>query len=383
MDEVLRLSVKLSSKNPKNYFLVCEGDMSKYFKVFISVIAMLSCQVSIASCSLSGGSVFNASFNFIQTKITIGADMPNGTVISSQSSRPLVDLIAVKCTTAGDISIVRKFANGSILTPSGFAGEFGGDVYKTNVPGVGFYMFSTGKPFNNGGVACRESKTCSRDSLSFFVGLNIVKIGDVVPGSVLRGSDLPCINMTMGQSDSMVNVLNSCFTGTLAVENLTCNTPTDVPVAMGTHEVRNFTGINSVSNWQDASIKLTQCPPFYGSQASGWIYSDNTRDQVSSVLNSMTLTLTPTGPVLDATNGIIKLSDDSTAAGVGIQLASGSSSGYSLVNFSDSTQANITLLNNTSQSNVTIPLMARYIQTDQNIIPGTANGKVIYTINYY
>jgi type 1 fimbria pilin len=358
--------------------------MNRFFLISTGVLLLTLSHFTLASCSYSGGAVNNVVYGFAQSQITVGAELANGTALLTQSSRPSLGNITVTCTSSSAFSISRVYADGTVLTPSGLNGPYGGPIYKSKVPGLGFYMFSTNVPFPNLGSACGAATSCTQTVNSFFVALLVIKIGDITPGSVLKGADLPCIDMSFGQqSNMMVNVVKSCFSGSLAVTNLTCNTPADVPVSMGTHDVSEFNGVSSKTEWQDASIKLTQCPPFYGNNASGIVYSNSTVSGVSNSANSISLTLSPTGTIQDAVNGIINLSSDSTAKGIGIQLASGTISSPAVIDFSQSTQAEITLPNNASSSNITIPLLARYVQTAPAMAPGTANGKLIYTISYY
>lgn len=103
----------------------------------------------------------------------------------------------------------------------------------------------------------------------------------------------------------------------------------------------------------------------------------------ASTNNSIGVRLTPTTDVLDAVNGIMAI--DSTiagaATGVGIQLGWGDSSQTPTL-FNLATEQSMTLPKDGSPS-IRIPLAVRYIQTAVNPTPGRANGKVVFTVNYY
>ncbi|WP_419236366.1 fimbrial protein [Serratia fonticola] len=93
--------------------------------------------------------------------------------------------------------------------------------------------------------------------------------------------------------------------------------------------------------------------------------------------------LTPTTSVIDAANGIMAIdsSVSGAAAGVGIQIGWGNSSQTpTLFNFAG--EQTLTLPKDGSPT-IRVPLAARYIQTATSVSPGKANGKVVFTINYY
>lgn len=103
----------------------------------------------------------------------------------------------------------------------------------------------------------------------------------------------------------------------------------------------------------------------------------------NSINNSIGVRLTPATNVIDAANGIMAIdsSVSGAASGVGIQIASGSSS-QTPTPFNFAAEQRVTLPKDGS-STIRVPLVARYIQTESNIMPGKANGKVVFLINYY
>ena len=123
----------------------------------------------------------------------------------------------------------------------------------------------------------------------------------------------------------------------------------------------------------------------FGNYPSG--YSAGTFDG-NAITNSTTrshflsVMLSPrngTASASDPTNGIMKIDDNpSKATGVGIQLST-SESASGLVNLTNSITQN---LSKDGSSTITIPLFARYIQTENSITAGIANGKLEYTITY-
>jgi type 1 fimbria pilin len=182
--------------------------------------------------------------------------------------------------------------------------------------------------------------------------------------------------------------LRFSFQGKVTISAPTCTTP-DVSVNLGSYEIgEHFRGLNSTTPWKDASIALTNCSTFYGfynSTNSPLILDYNTlrKTSTSSLNNSVGVRLTPITKALDAANGVMAI--DSTvsgaASGVGIQLGWGESTqAPTLFNFSE--EQSLALPKDGSPT-IRIPLAARYIKTATTPTPGRANGKVVFTINYY
>jgi type 1 fimbria pilin len=69
-----------------------------------------------------------------------------------------------------------------------------------------------------------------------------------------------------------------------------------------------------------------------------------------------------------------------SATGVGIQIAAGDSGNPVLFNFA---QERKQALPKDGTTTLKVPLVARYIQTEDRVTPGRADGKVTFTINYY
>lgn len=92
----------------------------------------------------------------------------------------------------------------------------------------------------------------------------IIKIGPVSPGTI-KGSDLPSSSMRLIPEGGNTLVLSSLnITGTINIISQTCQTP-DVNVPIGQVGInQTFKGKGTASAWQDALIRLTNCPQFYG-----------------------------------------------------------------------------------------------------------------------
>lgn len=337
--------------------------------------------------------------------ISAGADIPIGTIIFQGSwigtQTPLIE-----CTYDGiPNAYSTAFSVSQAPLPlSGLnTGPFAGTVYQTNIPGVGVAIsrVSAG-PGAKLGVPVRRADevvmtaggTIDFQNATRYVTL--IKIGEMTPGNYsISAAGFPAVR------DDMVNSLTdrpiqglpielsqATFQGNLTVSTQTCMTP-DVTVNMGSHDIREkFRAINSTSPWVDASIALTNCPTFFGfyNQSNTTLMMDfNTKEGIlsPSISNSIGLRLTPTGTVIDAANGVMAIDSTVTgaASGVGIQIGWGDSS-QTPTPFNFAKEQTMALPKDGS-STIRIPLAARYIQTAQNPTPGKANGKAVFTVNYY
>lgn len=117
----------------------------------------------------------------------------------------------------------------------------------------------------------------------------------------------------------------------------------------------------------------------------GNYWSDN-GSSFSSMMqwNTWSITLSPVSSVLDSASGIMSVdnSDTSAAKGIGIQLSSGdtTSADSHIIDFGTALTGTF---NSDGSSSVIIPLSARYIQTEDSVTTGMANGKLVYTVSYF
>lgn len=335
-------------------------------------------------------------------KITIDADAPIGTVffehfISAQSGQNF------KCKTAGNYTLQGGHVYGVggqtvAMSGGGLASQSGATypVYKTNIPGIGLVARYSGNAFpywwnaysyTNGVLNYTSSMTQVFD-------IDIVKYGDIPAGSRTVNIDSTVISSinsvarVSGSSNTTRlpngDVIMASFIlspSTFEIVSGTCDTP-DVAVNLGTRSLsdsHNKEGGKFVTPWVDASIRLINCPVFYGTGERG-SNKDIVRDNV------MTVALIPGNPTT-SNEGIMPVDAGGQAAGgVGIQMAYGTSVSSQLVDFSSGKGTKTYTMSSTQGSTFTIPLMARYRQTASSVSDinaGKANGRVTYLINYY
>lgn len=352
-------------------------------KILLTLMIMTAgFQTTYAACT------FSTTAGYIQQTVNVNVPLsgtfsvpegaPVGTIIASGDVTDTANrFVEIKCNKTDQF--YNRFNLSFVPAPSdGWSPPAGQRVYKTSVQGVGLHFYFISGQMS-ADTTCSNTTSCKSYPLGSW-SYRLVKTGPVASG-VISGSSLPQISRYRGQSDSMVNLLNISFSGSATITVPTCTTP-EVTVDMGTWDINKFTGKDSVTGWRDATIKMVNCQRFYGNgyakfNLSGQVTSDFRQN------NTWTLKLTPQNGTINSSTGIMSI--DTTqikaASGLGIQLSYGttSSAGTELVNFASTKTASIPT---TGVSTITIPLAARYIQTENTVKPGKANGKATFTITY-
>jgi type 1 fimbria pilin len=347
--------------------------------------------------------------------ISAGGDFPNGTILFSGQWLGRNPGTQIRCTanppgTAENPVTAyydTKFmVNSAPRALSGWnSAPFAGAVYQTNIPGVGAALSAS---ISTRAVTTTLAVTTAPNYVLNFTGsylnssvsnpvryLSLIKIGNLVPGSyTIDAASLPSAKLFHDNPSNGLNVISGFpittniinFQGNLTINAPTCTTP-DVNVDLGTHEIhKTLTGKGSATPWVTSDITLTNCPIFHG-------YYNQTRTTVlfdkdtqaglvsESLNNNIGVRLTPTTSIINGASGIMSLSTSAdSATGVGIQIAAGDSGNPVLFNFA---QERKQALPKDGTTTLKVPLVARYIQTEDRVTPGRADGKVTFTINYY
>ncbi|WP_017917872.1 fimbrial protein [Burkholderia gladioli] len=187
------------------------------------------------------------------------------------------------------------------------------------------------------------------------VQVALVKTGAIQPGVVSMGAIAEGKEYVASTSDSS-NPISISFAITSTTINVAgCTTP-DVKVDMHSYQQSIFKGVGSSTSPVSFSVKVNSCPS--GFQSIGYQFN-------------------PTSQVVDAANGVIALTPDSTASGIGLKITDANdkpllyNSTYSLSEYNTSTGGSYT-----------IPLKASYYQISPTVNPGSANAAIVYILNY-
>ncbi|WP_322074749.1 fimbrial protein [Burkholderia cepacia] len=188
------------------------------------------------------------------------------------------------------------------------------------------------------------------------VQVALIKTGPITPNTVTGSALVVGSLITDG---SGYTVFPSAFK-TYSISDTkiivaSCSTP-NVNVNLGSYNQATFTGLGSTTPPVKFNVSIEACP---------------------AGLNSIQYQFIPVNAVVDAANGVLALSSNSTATGIGLQLKDGNGKAlqydtpYTLPNLSGPTGGAYT-----------IPLTAAYYQTASSVTAGSANAILTFTMNY-
>jgi len=249
-------------------------------------------------------------------------------------------------------------------------------LLQTNVPGIGLAIYMTGFASEWRGSADNPSRF-----IPFELNMNISYAVAGMTGALMRYAlvktgDIPAGTHTINQlvatgTSDRGPIFDLTFTATVTVAG--CSMPAapgnQIDVPMGTWEKRVFNGKHSTTPAQPFAVTLDSCiaGSNYPNNGSGYFNGNYANIQVDG---------NKTSTILDAANGVLSLSSDSTAQGVAIQVLQANDTPLNLGQPVRLTR----IVNGTT----TVPLKARYIQTADGPTPtpGTANGHASFSVTY-
>jgi major type 1 subunit fimbrin (pilin) len=326
--------------------------------------------------------------------ITVGNELPLGTIIYRQnitSTKDYANAPHGKCDGSGPYTDRQYIylTNMPQSLSSWQGGTYSGKIYNTNIPGIGVVIARGNTGVNATPYQWYSDTRPSIPDVQVWTTITmiLIKTGNITPGSV-NGSSLPTVTIrndyTVANSSSVVFTWKPYtvkFSGSLRVISQTCSVP-DYTVDLGSWDIFDMMSKGS-SEWRDASIKMTNCPRFYGyiDNAFNTVHLTGAISGLKYTGNAIGLKLSALYGNINAANGIVKLEpSNNTASGVGIQLASGNKASNTLFNLGNEQKIAVS---NSASTSLTIPLVARYIKTENKVTPGKADSKVVFTINYY
>ncbi|WP_157659854.1 fimbrial protein [Burkholderia ubonensis] len=149
------------------------------------------------------------------------------------------------------------------------------------------------------------------------------------------------------------------FTGTIKIPGCTITEQT-VPVKMGDIPISAFGGPNTKATPQPFKVSMT-CP---------------------AGINNLTYQLNPSGTsqvVGDMSQGIVSLTSNSGASGIGVELMDDKGAPIPLKQDNPVSAYDPKTPN---QQNITMNFQAAYIQTDANVKGGEADAQATFTLSY-
>lgn len=301
------------------------------------------------------------STNLTSPNITIQRDLPVGSAIGSfiQTS----NINAFNCSQTPDPAItysefgVKAYTN-YVTTISGRR------IYSTSIPGIGYAVYGAFCSVNlyvdgaNTGDGNPNNKlVCSKNGLSNdtygALGIQFYKTAATTGTGTSTRQQVGSIVLRLNQS-AWQNPESAVYLQPFTVTSLACTVnTTSLNITMGSIDKKLFSGVGTYPG------------------------DSNTKD-VNLVLNcnsGTNVNLLVQGTTVNAKSGVLKLtSSTSAASGVGIQILNGTTP--------LALNETVAIKTNTSSGTYTIPLKARYYQTESSITAGTANSTATFTLTY-
>lgn len=368
----------------------------------IATIALFfACLIYSGTC-LADVNCTGATTTFIDTvalnggSITVGEDIPDGTVLYNAQYRAngFVGLVCSPATYTLQNWVDYDSTPMPLSTWS--SGSLGGKVYQTSVPGIGVLITGLTSYGSIGSALFPRVESTyqfvdgSGTNKGHGYQLWLIKTGPVSAGAV-NGATLPTVKSyiptTPGYTGLPLTLGTLKFSGSINIVKGTCNI-SNVTVNMGKHALSEFSGVGSASAWKDAPIILTNCPRFYGtySNANTTVQLTGSGSLPAGTPNGNVFNvylLPKSDEVFDATQGILNINapnGETAAVGFGIEIGWGKASG-SPTTFNFNSAKSFAAPNNGNPT-IAIPLAARYIQTQSQVMPGIANGRVTFVVDY-
>ncbi|MFQ0830778.1 fimbrial protein [Serratia fonticola] len=326
---------------------------------------------------------------------TVGEDVPIGKVLYKSRFWSKGYSTGYACTiTNMEQPMMNTYNKVEVIaTPSGAPIRSGDkDIFPTNVPGIGAILYVSGSLYNNAAFPGIWERTMEIGWGTMTQGLGqlgnvsieLVKTGPIAAGTQqVLGSSLPTFQISSGSKspfvvDHVFVTLN--FSGAAIMYTKTCQLAKSViDVDLGTHQRSDFTGIGSVTEWEDFDITLKDCPPFAG--YGNYTYMESTdKTTGSSAPNQVAISFNSVHGVVESNPLLSKLeSGPNSAEGMGIGCRRGMPAALSIL------MVPVALTCRTYRqdgSSYVIPLKARYVQYETNMKAGIANGATVFTITY-
>ncbi|HHU0636860.1 TPA: fimbrial protein [Enterobacter hormaechei subsp. xiangfangensis] len=377
-----------------------------FFSRILAFLVLLIISIQYSWADVDCG--FHEDFPYTESTIPLngtiyaGEDIPVGTTLYKFQATTSMITVAVKCQTREPWSVntFRKIGSEPMGASFNFTGNtFNGAVYPTNIMGVGVAIYTAGgEPTITSATPYLTVRNCVEHCSPGAVGgssyifwhssfyIAFVKTGTIAGGSTILGSSVPSVVVTAEKTPGLngfpLTLRKVNFSGSIVVQSSTCQAK-DKTVNLGEYDLRTtFRGKGSVTKWVDSSIELINCPAFIGYYSSAQNSTDGaTPTHGTPTQNKLLVSLTANTGVIDATKGLISINktQSGAASGIGIQLGWGDRSNPTTWDISNSKTVTPPA---DGTKNITIPMAARYYQTDDVVSPGRADGQVMFTIEY-
>ncbi|MBX9404844.1 type 1 fimbrial protein [Pseudomonas baetica] len=343
----------------------------------ILVVALMSAAApAMAACTWLSGNNTPKQLTLAAGTVFAPRDVPVGTTLNTTSTaRQLNFGDTLSCYVSGtyNTALIGPVA---MNIPVDVLNVPSNALLQTNVPGIGLAIYMTGFaaswqppvgnpnrfiPFN-----MSRSAPSTATMTQAMMRYALIKTGEIAPGTHTINQLVATGTSDMGPMFD----LNFTATVTLAGCSLPAAPGNQIDVPMGNWEKRVFNGKNSTTDAQSFAITLNSC-------IAGSNYPVNGANAYfTGNFANIQIDGNKTSTIIDAANGILSLSSDSTAQGVAIQVLRDNGTPMNL--------GQPVQLNRVVNGTTTVPLKARYIQIAEGATPtpGSANGYASFSVTY-
>ena len=347
---------------------------ARFFRC-LGVSALSLAAVPAIACTWNSGGTTVKPLSYNAGTVFAPRDVPIGTTLNNPSPIRTVNFGDTLRCGSGSLYNVALIGPVASDIPVDVLNVPANALLQTNVPGVGLGIYMTG--FASGWRA--EVGNPNR-----FIPLNMTYGSGTIAGMpsimfrymLIKTGDIPAGTHTINQlvASGTTNIgpmFDLTFSASITVAG--CSMPAapgnQIDVPMGTWEKRVFNGKNSTTPAQSFNITLNSC-------IAGSNYPNNANGYFNGNYANIQIDGNKTSNIIDAANGILSLSSDSTAKGVAIQVLSADDSPMNL--------GQPVRLNRIVNGTTSVPLKARYIQTGDGPTPepGSANGYASFSVTY-
>lgn len=275
-------------------------------------------------------------YAFGQASISIPSNAVSGTIVARQYYSPEEFCGKDSCTITG-----------VVLSEKGSIWSFAkGPDLLTNVSGLSTRMLVDGTPVTS------SLRTTVRNAveIQLFRDGRAPESGALSPGAINSYYQLSYKSGLLGDETFVYLATKVSFI------NGTCSVP-DQTVTLPPVQQSAFNGVGSTTGTVDFQLRLNNCPPGY---------------------NRIGYQLSPLDGAVSGSPGTLQLRPGSTAAGVGVQIADGTTGNP--LPFQQSIP--VTGYNKNTGGSPSIPLRASYIQTDATVKGGSVRAAAQVLLDY-
>ncbi|WP_458763794.1 fimbrial protein [Cupriavidus basilensis] len=321
--------------------------MQQFHQILRGLAARLIPAIAlVVVASISPKAFALASVTAFGSTVNVPNNLPAGTVISRYTI-PLSQLCGA-ASSCRAVSIT--------LYPYGGRATAPGPLIPTNVSGLSTRLLLNGQP-----VGALSGNSGNYITVTSPLEVQLVRDGNALRSDSLAGVETGApsyFSVCVGTASGVCPGLAINLGAYIRLVSGSCSTP-DQSVALPGMVLYKFKGVGSTGDQSSAkefNLRFNNCPPGFA---------------------RVGYTLTPIGGPLPALAGALPVAGGSTAKGVAIQLT-----GTNGTPATFNQPLPLSAYSSSTGGSYTIPMTARYIQTEATVTPGTISSMMSVLVDY-